>query len=62
MISTMRSKDPLQDSQWTTLCVVTTTVAHAADADDLARALVAARVAACMPTARVPVTMMSPAG
>ena len=50
MISTMRSKDPLQDSQCTTLCVVTTTVAHAADADDLARALVAARVAACVQT------------
>ena len=45
----MTSKD-LSDSQWMTLCVVTTTVAHAAEADDLARALVAAKVAACVQT------------
>ncbi|RGE40249.1 divalent-cation tolerance protein CutA [Comamonas testosteroni] len=37
-----------RDSQWTTLCVVTTTVADAAEADDLGRSLVAAKAAACV--------------
>ena len=36
------------DSQWATLCVVTTTVADAAEADDLGRSLVAAKAAACV--------------
>ena len=35
-----------QDSHWATLCVVTTTVGHSAEAEDMARALVAAKAAA----------------
>ena len=44
----MMSKNIPPESQWATLCVVTTTVADAAQADDLARSLVAAKVAACV--------------
>ena len=46
----MTSKNIPPESQWATLCVVTTTVADAAQADDLARSLVAAKVAACVQT------------
>lgn len=42
-----------QDSHWATLCVVTTTVGHAAEAEDMARALVSARAAACVQTERI---------
>ena len=42
-----------QDLPWSTLCVVTTTVGHSAEAEDMARALVAAKVAACVQTERV---------
>ena len=46
----MTSKNIPPESQWATLCVVTTTVADAAQADDLAGSLVAAKVAACVQT------------
>ena len=42
-----------QDSHWATLCVVTTTVGHSAEAEDMARALVAAKAAACVQTERI---------
>lgn len=47
-------KSPMaQDSHWATLCVVSTTVGHSADAEDMARALVAAKAAACVQTERI---------
>lgn len=47
------SPDRHTDSQWATLCVVTTTIGNAAEAEDMARALVAAKVAACVQTERI---------
>ena len=44
---------PAQDSHWATLCVVTTTVGHSAEAEDMARALVSAKAAACVQTERI---------
>ena len=41
------------NSQWATLCVVATTVASAEEAEDLARALVAGRAAACVQCERI---------
>lgn len=42
-----------QDIHWATLCVVTTTLGHSAEAEDMARALVAAKAAACVQTERI---------
>ncbi|MEX8191515.1 divalent-cation tolerance protein CutA [Comamonas guangdongensis] len=50
---TSKEPSPQANGHWATLCVVTTTVAHAAEAEDLARALVTAQVAACVQTERI---------
>ncbi|QXZ09523.1 divalent-cation tolerance protein CutA [Comamonas sp. Y33R10-2] len=45
--------DSHTSSQWVTLCVVSTTMGDAAEAEDMARALVAAKAAACVQTERI---------
>lgn len=42
------SPESVLNQQWATLCVVATTVASAEQAQDMARAIVAARAAACV--------------
>lgn len=42
-----------RDSQWATLCVVATTVASAEEAEDMARALVVGKAAACVQCERI---------
>lgn len=39
--------------QWATLCVVVTTVSSAEEAEDMARAIVAAKAAACVQAERI---------
>lgn len=50
--ASLKSSTP-QDIHWATLCVVTTTLGHSAEAEDMARALVAAKAAACVQTERI---------
>ena len=50
-LSTKTASSP--ESHWATLCVVTTTVGHSGEAEDMARALVAAKAAACVQTERI---------
>lgn len=42
-----------ENARWATLCVVATTVASAEEAEDLARALVAGKAAACVQCERI---------